>query len=401
MFLLALLALGGILFFQYRRRAVVEVRTARVERRSISSSVVTNGRAEPLTYQEVRSETEGEVVRVHVQEGENVRRGQNLLELSQRQALSELERARSELAEAENALQFLQRGGTEQEVRELRARWEQARRERDRAAEEVARNERLLERGAIARVELQQSRARLTTAEADLSLLDQRLNRPYDAGQLAQAEARAKASRVAVNFWESRLQAMVVVSPLEGVVYFRPVRVGDYVRSGDLLASVGKLDRMRVRVYVDEPDLGRVFRGQAVLVRRDGLPGREWLGEVERLPSEIRTLDSRRVGEVLCTLDNPQAELLPNMTLDAEIITESKQGALTLPRGALFGTGASRYVYLLRDGVLVQRLVQTGLLNPASVEIREGLQEGDQVALSSEEPLREGMRVRSDAENLL
>ena len=399
--LLALLVIAGVFFLQYRRRSTVEVRAAKVERQSIHSSVVTNGKAEPLSYQEVRSEVEGEVVRVLVQDGETVRRGQTLLELNQRQVLSGLEQARSELAEAQNALQFLQRGGTENEVRELRAQGEVAKRERDQAAADVARNERLLEKGAVARMELEQSRARLAKAEADFFVLDQKLNHPYSPEELGRAQARVRAAQAAVDLGESRLRAAAVVSPLDGVVYSRPVRAGDYVRSGDLLASVGELGQMRVRVYVDEPDLGRVARGQAVLVHWDGLPEREWKGQVERLPSEIKELDSRRVGEVICTLDNPGSELLPNMNLNAEIITESKENVLTVPREAVLGSDTNRYVYLIREGVLMRQPVQGGLLNPTRIEIREGLQEGEEVALGGEEPLREGTRVRTSSEGSL
>ncbi|MBI1956694.1 MAG: efflux RND transporter periplasmic adaptor subunit [Acidobacteria bacterium] len=396
--LLAILVIAGVFFLQYRRRSVVEVRTAKVERQSIHASVVTNGKAEPLSYREVRSEVEGEVVRVLVPEGETVRRGQTLLELNQRQALSELEQARSELAEAENAWQFLQRGGTENEVRELRAQWEEAKRERDQAAAAVARNERLLEKGAVARMELEQSRARLAKAEADLAVLDQKWNRPYSPEELGRAQARVRAAQAVVDLGESRLRATAVVSPLDGVVYSRAVRAGDYVRTGDLLASVGELGQMRVRVYVDEPDLGRVARGQAVLVRWDGLPEREWKGQVERLPSEIKQLDARRVGEVICTLDNPGRALLPNMNLNVEIVTESREGVLTLPREAILGADTNRYVYLIREGVLARQAVEGGLLNPTRIEIREGLQEGEEVALAGAEPLREGMRVRSDSQ---
>ena len=344
---------------------------------------------------------EGEVLRVLVQEGEAVRRGQTLLELNQRQALSELEQARSELAEAQNALQFLQRGGTENEVRELRAQGEVAKRERDQAVADVARNERLLEKGAVARMELEQSRARLAKAEADFAVLDQKLNRPYSPEELGRAQARVRAAQAAVDLGESRLRATAVVSPLDGVVYSRAVRAGDFVHTGDLLASVGELGQMRVRVYVDEPDLGRVARGQAVLVRWDGLPDREWKGQVERLPAEIKELDSRRVGEVICTLDNPGRELLPKMNLNAEIITESKENVLTVPREAVLGSDTNRYVYLIRDGVLVRQPVEGGLLTPTRIEIREGLQEGEEVALGGEEPLREGTRVRSNSQGSL
>ena len=178
------------------------------------------------------------------------------------------------------------------------------------------------------------------------------------------------------------------------MLYSVAIRPGDYVRAGDVLARVGELDRMNIRAYVDEPDLGRVAAGQPVLVRWDGLPDREWKGTVERLPSEIKDLDSRRVGEVLCTLENPQRELLPNMNLNVEIVTENKSNALTVPREAVSGSGNDRHVFIIRDGVLHRLSVKAGLFAPTRVEILEGLKEGDTVALPGEQPFEDSLRVR-------
>ena len=150
-----------------------------------------------------------------------------------------------------------------------------------------------------------------------------------------------------------------------------------------------------MRVFVDEPDLGRIAPGQTVLLTWDGLPGKQWRGEVERLASEVRELGTRKVGEIACTLDNPEGEILPNTNLNAEIVTESKAEVLAIPREALAGADRNRHVFLVREGVLVKQAVETGISNPTRVEIRQGLQENDEVVLIGEQPLREGMRVRN------
>ncbi|OFW29264.1 MAG: hypothetical protein A3J28_08585 [Acidobacteria bacterium RIFCSPLOWO2_12_FULL_60_22] len=396
--LLAFLGLfAGAAFFRYRQGSVLEVRTVRVERQDIHAAVVTNGKAEPIQYQDVRAEIEGEVSRVLVQEGESVRQGQKLAELSQKQITSDLERARADLTGAENELRLLRQGGTPLEIQELRAQRDIAQRERDQAAKQVAENERLVEKGAIPRMELEQSRQRVARAETDLGVLDQKLHRRYGPEEIARTEAKVEAARAGLNLAESRWRSTAALSPLDGLVYSVAVRAGDYVRNGDLLARVGDLRRIRVKVFVDEPDLGRVAPAQPVLLRWDGLPGREWKGEVERLPAEITELGARRVGEVSCALDNPKRELLPNMNLDVEIVTENKTAVLALPREAVLGTDSARYVWLVRDGMLARRTVETGLISATRVEIRNGLQDGEEIVLAGEQPLQEGMRVRSNA----
>jgi HlyD family secretion protein len=390
--------IAGTAFYRSRRNSIRTVRTATVERQEIHAGIVTNGKAEPIVFREVRAELEGEVVQVLVREGDPVRAGQKLAELSQRDVTSEREQARAELAEAEDALRLLRQGGTTAQIAELRAQLDLARREREEAAKLVAQNERLVERGAVARVELEQSRTRLAKAETDLSLVDEKWQRRYDPEELKRAEARVEAARAALNLAEFRIRSTTVVAPHNGVAYSIAVRVGDHVSRGDVLARVGDVARIRVRVFVDEPDLGRVAMGQTVLLSWDGLPGREWRGAVERLPAEVKDLDSRTVGEVACTVENPSGELLPSMNLNVEIVTESKAAVLAVPREAVIGAGANQSVFLVRDGTLVRQAVQTGILSPTRAEIAQGVSEGDAVALTGDVPLEDGMRVRLDGE---
>jgi HlyD family secretion protein len=392
------LVLGGAgaaaLYYRSLERAVLSVQTVRTERQEIHTGVVTNGMAEPIAYQDARAEIEGEVAQILIREGDSVRRGQKIAELSLRRIAGEIETARAALTEAESQLSLVRQGRTEPELRELRTQREAAERERSQAATLMEENARLVERGAIARIELDQARQRLAKAEADLALLDQKLSDQTIPQEITKAEARVQSARAALDLAQSRLRSAAVLSPLAGVAYSVPARPGDYLRSGDLVARVGDLNRIRVKVFVDEPDLGRVSVDQAVVLRWEGLPGREWRGQVEKLPSEIKELNSRRVGEVTCTLDNPGQELLPNMNLDAEILTETRESALVVPREAVFGNGAARHVFLVRDGMLLRRPVEVGLISPTRTEILSGLEDGEAVVLPGPQPFEEGMLVR-------
>ena len=139
---------------------------------------------------------------------------------------------------------------------------------------------------------------------------------------------------------------------------------------------------MRVRVYVDEPELGRVATGEPVRITWDALPGREWPGTVEKRPSEIVALGSRQVGEVLCTIANPNRELVPGKNVNAFILTQVVPNALTIPKTAVRrenGVG----VFLLQDNTIRWRSVKTGASDALRVEVVDGLQDGDLVAQPS------------------
>ncbi|MBI2816846.1 MAG: efflux RND transporter periplasmic adaptor subunit [Acidobacteria bacterium] len=392
--ILVLVAVGLIIRWDMQR-SVEAIPMAVAERRDIHTGVVTNGKAEPVEYRDIRSEVDGQISAVLVRDGDEVRQGQTLIEITQKQITSDIEHARADVAEAEEALRVLKQGGTNVDLRQLQIQIDAAQRELDVAAKTVADNERLVEKGAVSRMELQQSRDRLAKAEAELKLLQQKKTSPFDPEAVAKAEVAIAAHRASLTLALARQQSSSAVAPLRGTVYSLSVRLGDFVHAGDMLLRVGDFRKIRVRVYVDEPDLGRVSNGQAVTVSWDGLPGRQWRGEVNRLPSEIRELGTRKVGEVSCVLDNPSQELLPNMNLNVEIVTASKPGVVTIPREALFGTENNRQVYVVHDGKLQAQTVKTGISNVNRVEVIQGLKEGDQVGLASEKPLREGMRVRN------
>jgi HlyD family secretion protein len=197
--------------------------------------------------------------------------------------------------------------------------------------------------------------------------------------ELANSEAAVKAAQDLIA--SSNVQA-----PFGGTVYSLPVRQGAYVNTGDLLVQVADLAQIQVRAFIDEPDIGRLQMGQAVKITWDGLPGRVWTGKVAALPTNIVSRGSRMIGEVLCLVDNQDKKLLPNVNVTAVVVTADTTNALTLPREALHQEDSHNIVYVVQDGRLVGRPVQTGVANLTRIEITKGLSENDVVALASLSP---------------
>ena len=117
------------------------------------------------------------------------------------------------------------------------------------------------------------------------------------------------------------------MAPLAGVVYSLPVRPGAYVNPGTLVARVGKLGKVDVLIYIDEPELGRVKLGAPVRITSDAYPERHWECQVDRLPAEVVALDTRRVGEVHCSVDDAE-ELIPNLRVSMKIESAAAKNAL-------------------------------------------------------------------------
>jgi HlyD family secretion protein len=172
-----------------------------------------------------------------------------------------------------------------------------------------------------------------------------------------------------------------------------PAPEGAYLNAGDPVGSVGKLDPVRVRVYVDEPELGRVAPGEAVRITWDALPGKEWTGTVEKRPSEVVALGTRQVGEVLCTINNPNRELVPGTNVNAFILTQVVANALTIPKTAVRRENGIGVYVLEKDNTVKWQSVKTGVSDALRVEVVSGLHDGDAVAQPSDRPLKDGMKV--------
>jgi HlyD family secretion protein len=166
------------------------------------------------------------------------------------------------------------------------------------------------------------------------------------------------------------------------------------MQPGDLVALIGKLDRVKVIVYVDEPDLGRVAENMAVRITWDARPGQEWWGRVDRLPTEVVAQGTRTVGEVTTIVDNPNHDLLPGVTVNATIVSAVVKDAIGIPKAALRTMRATAGVYKLSGKSVVWTPVKTGVSDVNNVQILSGLRLGDRVAQQTGDvEIKNGMRV--------
>jgi HlyD family secretion protein len=172
-----------------------------------------------------------------------------------------------------------------------------------------------------------------------------------------------------------------------------PSKAGTYVHTGDVLAELADLRQTRVRVFVDEPELGSLQKGQAVEITWEALPTRTWQGEVEQLPKTVVARGSRNVGEVLCSVNNEEGALLPNINVNVRIRTGDRQNVLTVPRRAVRTEGGGHYVFVVDQGRLRKRDIDAGISTATDYEILSGITEQETIALPGGSELQEGMAV--------
>ena len=378
------------------RGAKVPVRAEAAVRETISNTISTNGKIEPLENFEAHAPVATTVRKLYVHEGDWVKKGQLLLRLEDADIRAQAARAVAQLRSAQADLTAVRTGGTHEEVLTNQAELVKARTERDAAERNLAAMQNLLRRGAAAPAEVEEAENRMKRAQAQVHLLEQKQQGRYSRPEVSRAQAQAAEGSATYAAAATLLRDANVRAERDGMVYSLPVREGQYVNPGDLLVQVANLSTVQLRAFVDEPEIGRLAKGQKVTVTWDALPGRGWEGTLTRVPTTVTLRGTRTVGELTCEVANPEMKLLPNVNVSVLVITARHENALTIPREAVRDEGGKRYVFEIVDGELKRREVETAVSNLTRIEVTRGLKEQAQVALGSEsvETLREGMPVR-------
>lgn len=390
-------AVAAIAWGVLRRSQPPRVNFARVTRQTLVSVLSTNGKAEPFEWREARVETEGLVKEVPVRDGQTVAEGATLAVIDDPSLEAEVRSTDARVAEASANLAALEAGGKPAEIADIENSLARARLDLERERRERDSLQRLADKHAATAWEAAAAGEKAQQSEAEIAGLEKRRASLVAGTDVDAAAARLKDAVNALALARQRAARGVLRAPCGGVVYETSIRPGAYVKPGDLLAKIGLMDRLRVRVFVDEPELGRVAAGDEVIIAWDGLPGRSWRGKVERKPVSIQALGPRQVGEVVCTIENPGRELAAGANVNAEIRTAAAENALAIPKEALRRDAAGDYVLALAGDHVERRPIETGVSSVAQVQVTRGLADGDAVALPTDNPLKAGDRVTAVA----
>jgi HlyD family secretion protein len=396
--LLWLAPLAAIAWLGYKvyeqRTAPPEVRVVRVTRERLVSTLVTNGKVEPLEWSALRASSEGALLSLSLEKGKPVRKGAVVAVVDTAGARGDLAAAEARAAQVKADLEVLRGGGRTREIADIDSSIATSKVELANAQKDADSLRRLVEKKAATQYELDRAAERVSRIESEIQGLEKRRGSLVSQPDVAAAEARLREAEAAVAQARRVIAQGEVRAPIAGVVYQLDARKGAWVRPGDALALVGVLDRVRVKVFVDEPELGGVRVGLPVTITWDAAPGKQWEGTVERLPTEISSVGSRQVGEVICNIDNPGNTLIPGTNVTAEIRLNVVENAVAVPKEALRRENGAAGVFVAENGRLAWRPVRAGAASITSVQALDGVKEGDLAVLPSDAPLAAGMEVK-------
>ena len=391
------IALAVVLLASFMpRNETVPVRAATAQRSAIRSVVSTNGKVEPLQNFEAHAPVGTTVKKIFVREGDHVKRGQLLAQLNDAEARSQAAQALARVRGAEADISAVKNGGNHEEVLTLDAQLVKARTECDTAQRNLDALRKLREQNAASPGEIKNAEDQLKRANADLYLIQQKQKNRYSQPEIARVEAQKADAQAAYDAAEDVLAQLNIHAPFDGMVYSLPALQGAYLNPGDLVLQEADLAKVRVRAFVDEPDIGRLAPGDKIAVTWDALPERIWDGVVTVTPAVIKLRGTRNVGETTCVVDNRDFKLLPNVNVGVTIVTAEHRNVVTVPREAVHQDDSKSFVYQIVNNELQRRYVQTSISNLTQVEVTGGLADNALVALGpvNSKPLRDGLTVK-------
>ncbi|MCA1635691.1 MAG: efflux RND transporter periplasmic adaptor subunit [Acidobacteria bacterium] len=336
----------------------------------------------------------GRVVAIGVDLGSYVQRGAVVARLDDADARLRVEQTQAALAQARSGIEQAEariglRSGQSFDptrVAEVGA----ARAALDLAEKQLRRFEKLIESGDVSRSAYDQQKAQRDQLREQYAASVAQARQNYAGVQTARAAAQGFA--VQVEQARKGVRDVVIYAPISGYVSERPADVGEYVSTSSKVATIVRTNPMRVRIDIPEQSISSVAPGQSVSVSVSAYPERAFAGRVARISPNVSA--QSRTLTVEAEVENGDGLLKPGQFATIRILLPQTEPAILVLARAVRTEGNTSRVFVIRDGVAQERLVQTGQREGDLVEIKGGVAADELVATSNIEQLNDGVTVR-------
>ncbi len=320
----------------------INVQVQVAEKRPLRPFIETIGTLNPYDEVVVSAEVEGLLKNVYVDEGTVVTKGMVLATVDDTDYSLEVKRAEAALRQAEATL-----ANTKLEYQ---------------------RKEALYKEQLVTQQQFDDVSARLSVAEAELD--------------------RLKAS---LSLAREKLRKTKVYSPILGVVKEKKVSAGDYVKNGTNAFVIIQNNPLKLNFTVTEKDVGKLKKGQEVVFTVDTFPDREFKGNVSIIYPSLE--ERTRTLEVEALVPNKDGLLKPGTFAHVTLYTGEERDTVVIPITTLLYEGESVKIFIIDDGKAKERPLKIGNKYGEFMEITDGIQGGEQVVVSGQQNLAEGVKV--------
>jgi HlyD family secretion protein len=435
----AVVVIGGIVMYSVNaaNKGVVTVQTAKVGKQDSLISIVTaSGEIKPTTYTNMQAQGFGRITAILVKEGDHIKKGDKLLLQENIQANADVAAQSAALTSSESGIQAAEASykAAQADLVSQKANLEKAKLDWDRGKG-------LFNDGLIPKQDYDQRKTAYDAAVASVDSANARVLQLK--AQMNQSQASLEQNKAVLTRTRDVLNKTTYTSPIDGIVSYLPVRLGEYVvpgiqnSNGSFLMTLSDMSVVTAEVKVDETDIVNVRMGQDADVTIDAVPGKTFHGKVTEIGSQavlrssgLATTQSTTSTQeakdfkVVVTLDSPPENLRPGLSTTAKIRTAEKKGVVAIPIQALAvrsrkdldeanknskdqkgGSGSAlaapapaapadpkkdevQGVFIVNGKKAEFCPVDTGISGVTDIEITKGLKPGDEIVVGSYKALR-------------
>lgn len=374
--------------------AAIEVTTAAAIQRELPRYFEATGSLAGDMQSDVQPQTSGKVVALGVDLGSYVKRGQMIVKLEPAdsklhldQTVAQLESAKAAVRQAEEKIGLRPNQPFDPErVPEVAA----ARANYELAEKNLQRSLKLIESGDVSRASFDQQKAQRDALKEIYQGALSQARQNFAAVAVARSNVANAQSQV--NLAQRALAYTVISSPIDGFVADRPVDLGEYVTTTTKVATVVRTNPLRVRIDIPEQAIPEVRIGESVSVTTSAWPDRSFSGRIARVSPNVTA--SSRTMTVEAEIANGNNALKPGQFATVRILLPRSEPAVLVPSKAVRTEAGVSRVFVIKDGLAQQRLVQLGQAEGDLIEIKQGVAADEVVATSNIELLSDGIAVK-------
>jgi len=427
---------AGIVIYSVNQanKGVTTVQTAKVAKQDTLVALVTaSGEIKPTTYTNVQAQGFGRITEILVKEGDKIKKGDRLMVQDAIQANADVQAQAAALNASESGI-----AASEASYKAAQSDLLTQKANLEKAKLDFERGQGLYRDGLIAKQDFDQRKTSYDAAVASADSANAKVLQFR--AQLDQSHAQLNQSKAVLTHTRDVLNKTTYVSPIDGIVSYLPVRLGEYVvpgiqnSNGSFLMTLSDMSVVTAEVKVDETDIVNVRMGQEADVTIDAVPGKTFHGKVTEIGSQavLRTsglattqsttsTQEAKDFKVVVTLDSPPENLRPGLSTTAKIKTAEKKNVVAIPIQALAirsrkdiedakknskGGGSVTLaappptapndpkkdeiqgVFVVNGKKAIFKAVKTGISGVTDIEVTSGLREGDEIVTGSYKALR-------------
>ena len=428
---------AGIVLYSVNQanKGVTTVQTAKVAKQDTLVSLVTaSGEIKPTTYTNVQAQGFGRITEILVKEGDKIKKGDRLLVQDAIQANADVQAQAAALNASESGI-----AASEASYKAAQADLLTQKANLEKAKLDYERGQGLFRDGLIAKQDFDQRKTAYDAAVASADSANAKVLQVR--AQLDQSRAQLNQTKAVLTHTRDVLNKTTYLSPIDGIVSYLPVRLGEYVvpgiqnSNGSFLMTLSDMSIVTAEVKVDETDIVNVRMAQEADITIDAVPGKTFHGKVTEIGSQavlrssgLATTQSTTSTQeakdfkVVVTLDVPPENLRPGLSTTAKIKTAEKKNVVAIPIQALAirsrkdledakknskGSGGSvtlaappptatndpkkdeiQGVFVVNGKKAVFKPVKTGISGVTDIEVTDGLAAGDEIVIGSYKALR-------------